>query len=65
MDLYWLAPRSEMSDTANAALEGDLSWTRRPAGLFMPINWAPDEEAAAQTTGLPDHNRPEDLLKTR
>ena len=35
--LYWLVPRSQMSAAAGEALEGDLSWTRREAGLFTPI----------------------------
>jgi hypothetical protein len=67
MDLYWLSRRSQMSSEANTSLEGDLSWTRRPVGLFMPINWSPDDgpEAKLQSDDLPAHNLPEDLRMTR
>jgi len=49
--IYWLTPRSRMDDRANAALIGDLSWTRREAGLFTPV-----------VPGGP--NRPEDYRAT-
>jgi hypothetical protein len=67
MDLYWLTRRSQMSEEANEQLQGDLSWTRRPVGLFTPINWNPDDapDAAERTARLPEHNRPEDLRMTR
>jgi hypothetical protein len=64
--LYWLAPRSEMSDEVNAALIGDLSWTRRPMGIFTPINHAEGSSAAAEARrrDLPIHNLAEDMRMT-
>lgn len=67
MDLYWLTRRSNMDESSNASLQGDLSWTRRPVGLFTPINWNPDDtpDASTRSALLPEHNRPEDLRMTR
>lgn len=45
--LYWLSARSRMDNSANEALVGELSWTRRNFGLFTPV-----------ISG--GHNRPED-----
>ena len=45
--IYWLSPESTASKEAREILLGDLSWTRKPLGLFSPI-----------AKGL--HNRPED-----
>jgi hypothetical protein len=45
--LYWLSAKSLMSEGANEALLGELSWTRKNFGLFTPV--------------VQDgHNRPED-----
>jgi hypothetical protein len=49
--IYWLSPRAQMSKSAREGLLGDLSWTRKPLGLFSPI-----------AKGL--HNRPEDHRMT-
>ena len=56
-----------MDESSNASLQGDLSWTRRPVGLFTPINWNPDDtpDASTRSALLPEHNRPEDLRMTR
>lgn len=59
--LYWLAMRSDMDAEANAGLEGDLSWTRRPVGLFTPLGGS--GEGGPSGTGL-GHNLPEDMLWT-
>jgi hypothetical protein len=45
--LYWLTSKSLMTERANDALIGELSWTRKDFGLFTPV-----------TEG--GHNRPED-----
>ena len=65
--VYWLADRSEMTPEANAALIGDLSWTRRPMGLFTPINHAHGNSAPAKArrNNLPEHNIAEDMRWTR
>ena len=57
--IYFLAKRSQMSAPANHALLGDLSWTRRPFGLFTPM--APPDDTLGP---LPPHNLPEDLRQT-
>jgi hypothetical protein len=45
--LYWLSAKSLMTERANEALIGQLSWTRKDFGLFTPV--------------VGDgHNRPED-----
>jgi len=64
--VYWLAVRSEMSPEANAELMGDLSWTRRPLGLFTPVNHAHGDGPAAQARrrDLPEHNLAEDARFT-
>jgi hypothetical protein len=59
--LYWLAARSDMDARANAALEGDLSWTRRRMGLFTPLG---DAEDGGATGPQAEHNLPEDMLWT-
>lgn len=58
--LYWLATRSTMSPAANAALSGDLSWTRRPLGALTPLAWGRHEDE----TALPMHNFAEDAMQT-
>jgi hypothetical protein len=58
--LYWLATRSTMSPRANAALVGDLSWTRRPLGALTPLAWGRREDE----TALPMHNFAEDAMLT-
>lgn len=57
---YWLATRSTMDPTANAALEGDLSWTQRPLGALTPLAWGRHEDE----TALPMHNFAEDAMQT-
>jgi hypothetical protein len=49
--IYWLSPRLQGHASARETLEGDLSWTRKPLGLFSPV-----------ALGL--HNRPEDHRMT-
>ena len=55
-----------MSDEVNAALIGDLSWTRRPMGIFTPINHADGNsaDAEARRRDLPIHNLAEDMRMT-
>lgn len=58
--MYWLATRSTMDPRANAALVGDLSWTRRPLGALTPLAWGRHEDE----TALPMHNFAEDAMLT-
>ena len=61
MRLYWLAMRSDMDAAANEALRGDLTWTRRPVGLFTPLGDDGDGGPSGTAVG---HNLPEDMLWT-
>ncbi len=68
--LYWYAARSKMDATANDALRGDLSWTRRGYGLFTPYDYILDSDASIPAEeqpagmGMPGHNRPEESRLT-
>jgi len=55
--LYWLAPRSSMSQQANDILIGDLSWTRKDYGLFSQVA---DGTFHIEGIAYRPHNRPED-----
>ena len=52
--MYWQATRSEMGERGTE-LEGDLSWTRRPVGIYTPIR---------SSGGELIHNRAEDARMT-
>lgn len=57
--VYWLSALSELPAAQRSRLIGDLSWTRRPLGLFTPLR------AEGGPGGpLPTHNLPEDLHRT-
>lgn len=57
--LYWLSARSLLPVAQRQQLAGDLSWTRRPLGMFTPLR--PPSETSSS---LPAHNFPEDLHLT-
>ena len=57
--LYWLSARSHLPVEQRRRLAGDLSWTRRPLGMFTPLR--PPGQTASP---LPAHNFPEDLHQT-
>jgi hypothetical protein len=54
--LYWLTPRSTMPQTVNTLLQGDLSWTRRPYGLFTPYDYQPGWSPSIPQEDLPVNN---------
>lgn len=58
--MYWLAMRSTMTPVQNAALVGDLSWTRRLLGALTPLAWGRNQ----RETSLPMHNFAEDAMLT-